>query len=78
MNWGRVVRTEGFKALSRTSLMELCEVVDMEGRVVTGEEIEDGDGFAFGVGRARGVGRHRPSDAADETEEGEEDGMDIN
>lgn len=44
-NWGRVVRTEGFRSLSRASLMELCEVVDMEGRVVGGEELE-----AVGVG----------------------------
>lgn len=39
-NWGRIVRTEGFKSLSRQSLMELCEVADTEGRVVTGAELE--------------------------------------
>ncbi|OAX78280.1 hypothetical protein ACJ72_07416 [Emergomyces africanus] len=39
-NWGRVVRTDGFRTLSRQSLMELCEVVDMEGRVVPGHELE--------------------------------------
>lgn len=39
-NWGRIVRTDGFKSLSRQSLMELCEVADTEGRVVTGAELE--------------------------------------
>ncbi|RMZ76042.1 hypothetical protein DV737_g5018, partial [Chaetothyriales sp. CBS 132003] len=37
MNWGRVVRTDGFRSLSRQSLMELCEVVDTEGRVRLGK-----------------------------------------
>ncbi|KAA8651606.1 Kelch motif domain protein [Aspergillus tanneri] len=39
-NWGRVVRTDGFKSLSRQSLIQLCEVVDMEGRVIAGPELE--------------------------------------
>lgn len=39
-NWGRVVRTDGFKSLSRQSLIELCEVADTEGRIVTGQELE--------------------------------------
>ncbi|RMZ81774.1 hypothetical protein DV738_g1969, partial [Chaetothyriales sp. CBS 135597] len=44
MNWGRVVRTDGFRSLSRKSLMELCEVVDTEGRVSEdGEEVDDMD-----------------------------------
>lgn len=68
-NWGRVVRTEGFRTLSRASLMELCEVVDMEGRVVNGEELEavggsvgwslDGGGVSGGrdgVGSGSGSG----------------------
>ncbi|KAI5785787.1 hypothetical protein EDC01DRAFT_188221 [Geopyxis carbonaria] len=37
--WGRVVRTHGFRKLSRRSLMELCEEVDEEGRVMGGEEL---------------------------------------
>ncbi|EEP82241.1 conserved hypothetical protein [Uncinocarpus reesii 1704] len=41
-NWGRIVRTEGFRSLSRQSLMELCEVVDTEGRVVAGHELDYG------------------------------------
>lgn len=39
-HWGRVVRTEGFRRLSRQSMMDLCEVIDVEGRVVGGEELE--------------------------------------
>ncbi|ERF70850.1 hypothetical protein EPUS_02372 [Endocarpon pusillum Z07020] len=68
-NWGRVVRTEGFRGLSRGSLMELCEVVDMEGRVVNGEELEavvgnvgwcaDGGSFAVGGLGRDGVGNGR-------------------
>jgi hypothetical protein len=38
--WGRVVRTRGFRRLSRRSLMELCEEVDEEGRVLGGEELQ--------------------------------------
>ncbi|KAL3436682.1 hypothetical protein BDV09DRAFT_43503 [Aspergillus tetrazonus] len=39
-HWGRVVRTDGFKSLSRESIIDLCEVVDMEGRIVAGPELE--------------------------------------
>jgi hypothetical protein len=80
MNWGRIVRTEGFRTLSRHSLMELCEVVGMEGRVIDGDDMEEGDGS--GVGGAAG-GRyrrrsHRPSGETEETEGDDEDGMDMN
>lgn len=70
MNWGRVVRTDGFRSLSRDSLMELCEVVDMEGRVVGGEELEDNGGLGIGLG-GHGRRRHR-----DSTTDGEGDGED--
>lgn len=39
-HWGRIVRTDGFKSLSRQSLIELCEVADTEGRIITGSELE--------------------------------------
>lgn len=39
-HWGRVVRTDGFKSLSRQRLIDLCEVVDMEGRIIAGPELE--------------------------------------
>ncbi|KAE8151021.1 hypothetical protein BDV25DRAFT_129115 [Aspergillus avenaceus] len=55
-HWGRVVRTEGFKSLSRQSLIELCEVVDMEGRIVAGPELE-----MVGALTAEGLGSGRES-----------------
>jgi len=79
-NWGRVVRTDGFRSLSRQSLMELCEVVDTEGRIVGGEELDDvvsDGGLGFGGSEQRRRG-HRPSDTAEETEGDEDDGMDMN
>jgi hypothetical protein len=77
-HWGRVVRTEGFRTLSRQSLMELCEVVDTEGRVVGGEELEAaGSLYSFGeLGSGRRT-RHGTVDA-DETEGDDDDGMEIN
>ncbi|GKZ79472.1 hypothetical protein AnigIFM56816_003664 [Aspergillus niger] len=49
-NWGRVVRTDGFKSLSRQSLIELCEVVDTEGRIIAGPELEMVGAFGEGYG----------------------------
>ncbi|EDN05773.1 conserved hypothetical protein [Histoplasma mississippiense (nom. inval.)] len=84
-NWGRVVRTEGFRTLSRQSLMELCEVVDMEGRVVPGHELElvgELDGFGSGAdskqirtspGGASGPGM----EDLDEGDGDEDDGMEL-
>ncbi|CAG7561465.1 unnamed protein product [Fusarium equiseti] len=42
IHWGRVVRTQGFVRLPRTALVELSQEVDMEGRVIGGEELEWG------------------------------------
>ncbi|KAI1609113.1 RCC1 and BTB domain-containing protein [Exophiala viscosa] len=80
MNWGRVVRTEAFRTLSRPKLMELCEVVDTEGRVVGGEELDDAgiDGFSVAGSSRHRRRSHRPSETADETEGDDEDGMDMN
>jgi hypothetical protein len=39
-NWGRVVRTDGFRKLSKRGMVELCEEVDEEGRVMGAEELE--------------------------------------
>jgi Kelch motif protein/BTB/POZ domain-containing protein len=76
-NWGRVVRTEGFRALPQESLVELCEATDEEGRVVGGAELEGGTGAQGGRGgglqvaslRRGGVG----AAASMVEEEGEED-----
>jgi len=42
-HWGRIVRTQGFLRLPRTALVELSQEIDMEGRVVGGDELEWGD-----------------------------------
>lgn len=76
MNWGRVVRTEGFRSLSRSSLMELCEVVDTEGRVVGGEELDDS--FGSGYASANTSGRRRHRDSTTETEGGDDTDVDMN
>ncbi|KAJ5624915.1 hypothetical protein N7510_001224 [Penicillium lagena] len=44
-HWGRVVRTDGFKSLSHQSLIQLCEVVDTEGRIIAGPELEMEEGL---------------------------------
>ncbi|KAI9648778.1 hypothetical protein NHQ30_003418 [Ciborinia camelliae] len=52
-HWGRVVRTPGFLRLPRQALVELSQEIDMEGRVVGGEELE----YVGGLGGSRfGVG----------------------
>ncbi|PLB48281.1 kelch motif domain protein [Aspergillus steynii IBT 23096] len=57
-HWGRIVRTDGFRSLSRQSLVELCGVVDIESRVVAGSELEM-------AGELGGHGReHKPSQLA--------------
>lgn len=47
-HWGRIVRTEGFRRLSRSAMLELCEEVDTEGRVVGGDELEVVGGLGGG------------------------------
>ncbi|KAI3322724.1 kelch domain-containing protein [Xylariaceae sp. AK1471] len=44
-HWGRIVRTQGFLRLPRTALVELSQEIDMEGRVIGGEEIEYVDSY---------------------------------
>ncbi|KAI9785923.1 MAG: hypothetical protein M1839_008189 [Geoglossum umbratile] len=86
-HWGRVVRTQGFRRLSRNSMMELCEEVDVEGRVVSGEELELVGGLGggkFGVGGSgrdptKGSGVHAGNPSNEEMEEGDdEEGMEMN
>ena len=88
-HWGRVVRTEAFKSLSRRSMIELMEVIDVDGRVIGGEELEVVGGFGggkFGVGgsgseaarrRARAQGGHM-GDEMDDNEVQDDEGMEIN
>ena len=85
-HWGRVVRSDGFRQLSRRSMMELCEVIDVEGRVVGGEELEMVGGLGggkFGVGGAGSDSARRRSalqsgNVGDDQNEGQEDeGMEL-
>jgi hypothetical protein len=78
-NWGRIVRTAGFKSLNRQSLIELCEVVDMEGRIIAGPELE----FVGALGSGS-LGSKRPRltgnslvDEMEELEGDDEDGMEL-
>ncbi|KAF2770269.1 galactose oxidase [Teratosphaeria nubilosa] len=48
-HWGRIVRTSAFRNLKRSAMLELCEAVDAEGRVVGGDELE----AVGGLGGAR-------------------------
>ena len=88
-HWGRVVRTEGFRSLSRRSMMELCEVIDVDGRVIGGEELEVVGGFGggkFGVGgsgselarRRAMVQAGHVGDDNDDNEMQEDEGMEMN
>ncbi|KAK4691677.1 hypothetical protein P7C71_g5370, partial [Lecanoromycetidae sp. Uapishka_2] len=89
VHWGRVVRTEGFKNLNRSSMIELLQVIDVDGRVIGGEELEVVGGFGGGklgvggsggdLGRRRARAQTRDLDAEiDDNDMQEDDGMDVN
>ena len=83
--WGRVVRSQGFRQLSRRSMMELCEVIDVEGRVVGGEELEMIGGLGgskFGTGTTIDVPRRRAvsqtgTTADEDNDAAEDEGMEL-
>lgn len=84
-NWGRIVRTDGFRTLSKQSMLDLCEVVDTEGRVIPGPELEmvsamgserldlPGDNKRSRLTISSGAG----GEDADEVEGEDEDGMEL-
>jgi len=82
-HWGRVVRTAGFLNLRRASLMELCQEVDTEGRVLGAEELEvvgglGGATLSGGVSIVEPIRQRRPSVIHDEAESSEDDqGMEL-
>lgn len=84
-HWGRVVRTEAFRRLGKDAMLELCEEIDAEGRVVGGDELEAVGGLGggrLGAGNAWGLdGRKRRlgSNAVigDEDESLDDEGMEI-
>ncbi|KAL2134150.1 hypothetical protein VTI74DRAFT_912 [Chaetomium olivicolor] len=83
-HWGRVVRTAGFQRLPRSALVELSQEVDMEGRVVGGEELDMIVGLdgRFGDG-ASAASRRKESVSSNQTqmleteEDDEDDGMEM-
>jgi hypothetical protein len=84
-NWGRLVRTTGFRTLCHTALVELCQETDTEARVVSGEELEVMGVLNRGFGGANGNRKRSlgsagviPNGDEDVDEEVEDDGMDVN
>jgi hypothetical protein len=89
-HWGRVVRTDSFRRLKRSTMLELCEGIDAEGRVVGGDELEAVGGLGgarlgsgmgggmWGSGRKRGRLNSLAGTADGEDGEGEsEEGMET-
>lgn len=88
-HWGRIVRTDGFKKLSRQSMTELCEAVDIEGRVIGGEELEVIGGLGGGKigvgGSGRGLSTNKSNapgiqlgEEVEDLDAEEDDGMELN
>ncbi|KAL1879331.1 hypothetical protein VTK73DRAFT_7168 [Phialemonium thermophilum] len=83
-HWGRIVRTAGFLRLPRNALVELSQEIDMEGRVVAGEELDlfaNMDGGRFFDG-ASPTSRRKESISSNQTqmiesEVDDEDGMEM-
>lgn len=89
VHWGRVVRTEGFKNLNRGSMIELLQVIDVDGRVIGGEELEVVGGLGGGKlgvggsgsesGRRRARAQTRDLDVEnDDNEMQDDEGMEMN
>ena len=78
-HWGRIVRTEGFKSLSKQSLVELCEMADTEGRIVTGAELDIvGTWGVDALGMNRDPKRSQPALGNSAVDDGDDyDGDDI-
>jgi hypothetical protein len=64
-HFGRVVRTEGYSRLKKSAMIELSRGVDVEGRIIGGDDLEvlgglggarigSGTSFLWGNGRKRG------------------------
>ncbi|KEZ46016.1 Kelch domain-containing protein [Scedosporium apiospermum] len=83
-HWGRIVRTAGFLHLPRTALVELSQEVDMEGRVVGGEELEFVEGLkGAGFGDPNSLRARKASVSSQQTqlmesELEDDDGMEMN
>ncbi|KAF4435413.1 ral2 [Fusarium acutatum] len=76
-HWGRIVRTQGFLRLPRTALVELSQEIDMEGRIIGGEELEWG-----GMNDSMGHDARKGSISSNQThmiesEADDDDGMEM-
>ncbi|KAF2453527.1 hypothetical protein BDY21DRAFT_356161 [Lineolata rhizophorae] len=82
LHWGRVTRTRAFHSLNKRAMIELCEEVDADGRVVGGDELEQVGGLGggkFGVGGAGSIRKRSAGSAGvlvGEEVEGDDDGED--
>ncbi|KAM5494462.1 hypothetical protein MaudMau93_000478 [Microsporum audouinii] len=79
-NWGRIVRSEGFRLLSKQSMIDLCEVVDSEARIMPGHEAELRDILAYERFETTSPKRPRaalPGVLDDDLDIDEEDGMEL-
>ena len=72
-HWGRVVRTQGFLRLPRHALVELSQEVDMEGRVISGDDLEWSE---MGHSRKESMSSN-PAQMAESEIEDEDDGMEM-
>lgn len=81
-HWGRIVRTQGFLRLPRSALVELSQEIDMEGRVITGEDLEWGSvGGRYGdemthTARKESISSNQTQTL--ESEADEDEGMELN
>lgn len=82
-HWGRIVRTPGFLRLPRSALVELSQEIDMEGRVIGGEELEwGGPGGAGRYGDGLGHTARKESVSSNQThmlesEADDDEGMEM-
>lgn len=72
-HWGRIVRTKGFLSLPRSALVELSQEIDMEGRVIAGDELEWGSMGSGRFGRKESIDSQAQLESeADDDDEGME------
>ncbi|KAK3943675.1 hypothetical protein QBC46DRAFT_281413 [Diplogelasinospora grovesii] len=87
-HWGRIVRSVGFQRLPRNALVELSQEVDMEGRVVGGDELDMiaagsidsrifGDNGGSGGRRKESVSSNQTQGMLEGSEIDEDDGMEM-
>lgn len=85
-HWGRVFRTDGFRRLKRSAMLELFDGVDTEARIVGGDELEAvgglggarlGSGMLWGAGRKRGRISSTNGTVDGDGDDGSDEGMEI-